>query len=178
MPPAAEDPSDIFFTGATNPRHGSVMIGWVGQKPVYFEFETPVIATSETLTTIYRNGRQPAASFEWTMGTHMGMATVGGRKVSMLSLVAPGTDSSARVFRTTDGRMFEWRKVPGMPGAYDLNPGPGAPPIARFSRFSQPQDTPVGPSHALLQCRFDDDNLLLWAALALCLNRWVDLHGY
>lgn len=116
--PSAADPHDIFFTGATDPRHGSVMIGWVGQKPVYFEFETPTIATSETRTTvricsmkgqlllrgawyllltalrqIYRNGRQPAAYFEWTMGTHMGMATIGSRKFPMSNLVATGADS-------------------------------------------------------------------------------------
>ncbi|GJE98130.1 hypothetical protein PsYK624_143520 [Phanerochaete sordida] len=178
MPLAAEDVFDIFFTGATDPRHGCVMIGWIGQKPVYLEFETPAIATSETLTTVYRNGRQPVASFEWTMGTHMGMATIRGRKVSMSHLVMPGGDSSTRTFRAADGRTFEWRKVAGMPGAYDLKPGHGGPSIARFSRFSQPQNTPVGPSHALLQCRFDDDNLLLEAALALSLNRWVDSHGY
>lgn len=127
---------------------------------------------------VYRDGRKPAASFEWTMGTHMGVATVGTRTVPMSELVMPGADSSARTFRTTDGRTFEWRKVHGLPGAYDLNPVPGGPPIARFSRFAQPQSTPIGPAHALLQCRFDDDNLLLEASLALCLNRWVDLHGY
>lgn len=104
---------DIFFTGAENPRHGCIMIGWVGQKPIYLEFETPEIPTSETRTTvrlrppapsyhatnapapsqIYRNGKQPAAHFEWTMGTHMGMATIGGRRIPMADFVQPGGDN-------------------------------------------------------------------------------------
>lgn len=154
------------------------MIGYVAQRPVYFEFDTPEIATSETRTTIYRNGKRAAAYFEWTMGTHMGLATIGGTKIPMSNLVAPGTSSNSRMFHTKDGRTLEWRKVAGFPGAYDLLPGSGAAPIARFSRFPRPRDTPVGPSHAILQCQFDDDELLLEAALALCLNRWIDQHGF
>ena len=48
----SSDLSDIFFTGSQNPRHGCVMIGYVAQRPVYFEFDTPEIATSETRTTV------------------------------------------------------------------------------------------------------------------------------
>jgi hypothetical protein len=46
-----------------------------------------------TYCQVYRNGRQHAATFEWTMGTHMGMATIGTKKVPMSNLVAPGGDS-------------------------------------------------------------------------------------
>lgn len=54
MPSMSTEPSDIFFTGAQNPRHGSVMIGWMAHKPVYLEFDTPEIALSETRTTVRR----------------------------------------------------------------------------------------------------------------------------
>lgn len=53
MSPPADDPHDIFFTGAPDdPRHGCVMIGWMAARAVYLEFETPPIPTSETLTTV------------------------------------------------------------------------------------------------------------------------------
>ncbi len=58
-----------------------------------------------------------------------------------------------------------------------LGPNPALPPLARFLRFPNLRETPVGPSHALLQCSFDDEALLLDALLALCLNRWIDWQG-
>ena len=48
--------------------------------------------------------------------------------------------------------------------------------IAAFRWYSQM--TAVGPSYALLQYTFTQEDLLVEALLALCLNRWIDLHGF
>ncbi|KAI0086623.1 hypothetical protein BDY19DRAFT_337229 [Irpex rosettiformis] len=171
---------DIFFTGPSDdPRHNCVMIGFLddtARRPFYLAFETPEIPTSETVTTVYRDNRRLVASFEWSAKNYMGMATIAGRKTPMVNLVLPGTSSSARKFMTTDGRAFEWRKAATFPSGfrYDLHSGPNIASIATFSRFSQPQITDVGPSYACLNCRFDDELLLIEASLALCLNRWID----
>ncbi|KAI0691189.1 hypothetical protein BC835DRAFT_129638 [Cytidiella melzeri] len=173
---------DIFFTGPSDdPRHNCVMIGFLDEtngRPFYLAFETPDIVMSETVTTIYGGNRRAVASFEWTAKNYMGLAVIVGRKTPMANLVLPGTSSSARKFLTTDGRAFEWRKTTSVPAGfrYDLYSGPSTTSIATFSRFRQPQNTVVGPSYACLHCRFDDEQLLVEASLALCLNRWLDLH--
>ncbi|KAI0340119.1 hypothetical protein BDW22DRAFT_1431160 [Trametopsis cervina] len=178
MPP---QPSyDIFFTGPDDdPRHNCVMIGFLDdtlRRPFYLSFETPDIVTSETVTTVYRDNRIQVASFEWTAKNYMGLATIAGKKTPMVNLVQPGTSPNARKFVTTDGRTFEWRKAASVPLGfrYDLHSGPNIPSIATFSRFDRPQHTDIGPSYAYLNCRFDDELLLVEACLALCLNRWID----
>ena len=47
--------------------------------------------------------------------------------------------------------------------------------IAAFRRLTQ--STAIGPSHAFVQYTFNHDPLLIEALLALCVNRWIDLHG-
>jgi len=49
-------------------------------------------------------------------------------------------------------------------------------PIAVFRRFSQPQPTAIGPAHGHFQYSFTRDNLLVESLVALCVNRWIDLH--
>jgi hypothetical protein len=41
----------------------------------------------------------------------------------------------------------------------------------------QMQQTPLGPSHAVFYYTFDNDQWLVEALAALCLNRWMDLYG-
>ena len=47
--------------------------------------------------------------------------------------------------------------------------------IAAFRRLTQP--TAIGPSYAFVQYTFNHDPLLIEALLALCVNRWIDIHG-
>lgn len=56
---------DIFFTGPSDdPRHNCIMIGFLddtNDRPFYLHFETPDIATSETVTTVSRLGTRVRA---------------------------------------------------------------------------------------------------------------------
>ena len=47
--------------------------------------------------------------------------------------------------------------------------------IAFFRKIDQ--QTPVGPAHGFLQYTFTQPLLLLESLLALCLNRWMDVHS-
>ena len=47
--------------------------------------------------------------------------------------------------------------------------------IAFFRKIDQ--QTPVGPAHGFLQYTFTQPFLLLESLLALCLNRWMDVHS-
>jgi len=102
-------------------------------------------------------------------------------------------DYSARSFFSSDGLQFEWRRDRDTPSSYDVRVSPFAflfihvlnslqlyagsdKPIAVFRRFSQPQSTAVGPAHGLFQYSFTRDNLLVESLVALCINRWIDLH--
>ena len=102
------------------------------------------------------------------------------------------SDSSARSFLSSDGLQFEWRRDQDTPSSYDVRLTPtflsihvlnslqlyagSDKPIAVFRRFPQPQPTAIGPAHGLFQYSFNRDNLLTESLVALCINRWIDLH--
>ncbi|KAL4253919.1 hypothetical protein ABKN59_003087 [Abortiporus biennis] len=176
MDTSGGDPYDLFFTGKDDIRDGCIMIGHVGQnnRPVYYQFETPEMGGQETRTTVYRDGHQAVAYFTWTMGFHLGMVTVGQKQIPMTYLVMKGSVAGARMFTAANGNRYEWRKVADDPLAYDLYAGPTKC-IGEFRRLAK--STPIGPSYALLQYTFDDDSLMLYALLALSLNRWIDIRG-
>ncbi|KIK59837.1 hypothetical protein GYMLUDRAFT_44305 [Collybiopsis luxurians FD-317 M1] len=165
---------DLFFTGKDDPR-ACVIIG-EDTKPVFFSFETFDRGLAYNTQTIVTRGKELIASLEWTVGNHLGMATINSRRLPMSHLVLPGSTVNARNFvSSSDGRRYEWRRCYPDGSAYDLFLLPSNVRIAAFRRMHTP--TVVGPSHALLQYQFSHDLLLLEALLSLCLFRWIDLHG-
>ncbi|KAF9477379.1 hypothetical protein BDN70DRAFT_881284 [Pholiota conissans] len=164
---------DLFFTGRDDPR-SCVIIG-EDTKPVYFCFETTERNLMPNVRTmVYRNNKEVCAKLEWSPGNHLGGATIGNRQLPMSQLVLAGSSNSARAFISADGKRFEWRRNRENPTSYDLYAAQNSR-IACFRRFTQ--STVIGPSHALLQYTFTSDWLLIEALVALCVNRWIDLHG-
>jgi len=162
---------ELFFTGRDDPRDGCVVIGR-DVKPVFLEFET---SDNPTIRTTIQRNEQVVAAFDWTPGNHLGRCRIGAREIPMAQLVLPGSAPNARMFLSSDGRRFEWRRrLHDDPNSYDLFTAPNTR-IAIFRRFAQL--TPVGPSHGVLQYAFSHDLLLLEALLALCFNRWIDWRG-
>ncbi|PPQ81241.1 hypothetical protein CVT25_015765 [Psilocybe cyanescens] len=93
-----------------------------------------------------------------------------------LTVVAENSDvlPSARAFVSSEGKRFEWRRNRDDPTSYDLYASHNTR-IAVFRRYRQA--TAIGPSHAVLQYSFTQDSLLTEALVALCVTRWVDIHG-
>ncbi|KAF8188400.1 hypothetical protein BJ912DRAFT_1022525 [Pholiota molesta] len=152
---------DLFFTGRDDP-----------EAPVYFCFETTERNLMPNVRTmVYRNNKEVCAKLEWSPGNHLGGATIGSRQIPMSQLVLAGSSNSARAFISADGKRFEWRRNRD---SYDLFAAQNMR-IACFRRIVQP--TAIGPSHAILQYTFTSDWLLIEALVALCVNRWIDLHG-
>ncbi|KAK0210576.1 hypothetical protein DFS33DRAFT_1370995 [Desarmillaria ectypa] len=168
------DPTyDLFFTGRDDPR-SCVIIG-EDTKPIYLCFDTPERSIAPSIrTTVLSNNKDLVASFDWSPGNHLGRVTIGKRQIPMSHLVRPGSRQNARSFVSSDGRQLEWRKCPNDPTSYDLYVAPNFQ-IAAFRRYVS--STAVGPTHGLLQYKFNHDTLLVEALLALALNRWIDLHG-
>lgn len=166
---------DLFFTGRDDPRC-CIVIG-EDTKPIYFCFETIEKTISSARTIVYGGDQQYVAKLDWSPGNHLGSATVGSRPPMPIShLVGPGSSPLARAFVSSNGRRYEWRRLPETLTSYDLYALTGVPTkIAIFRRFAQA--TVVGPSHAMLQYTFDDWGLLGECLVALSINRWVDLHG-
>ncbi|KAF6764785.1 hypothetical protein DFP72DRAFT_322716 [Ephemerocybe angulata] len=164
----------LFFTGRDDPR-GCIIIG-ENTRPIYFCFETAEKSLSSARTIVYGGDQQYVAKLDWSPGNHLGSATVGNRQLPMSHLVLPGSSPQARAF-VSNGRRYEWRRLLEAPTSYDLYSLTGVPSkIGDFRRYAQA--TVVGPSHAMLQYKFDTWDLLVEALLALCLNRWIDLHGF
>ncbi|KAH6918998.1 hypothetical protein BKA70DRAFT_37586 [Coprinopsis sp. MPI-PUGE-AT-0042] len=168
---------DLFFTGRDDPR-SCIIIG-EDVKPVYFSFETRErqLMSPSIKTTVYKNGtEQLCASLEWSPGNHLGSVAVVGsnRQVPMSHFVMAGTVQNARAFVAYNGRRYEWRRRPDTPTSYDLFASANHR-IAVFRRYAHA--TPIGPSHGLCQYTFVDEPLLVDALLALCINRWIDIHG-
>jgi len=96
----------------------------------------------------------------------------------MTHLYMQSTGTSGRLFQISGKRTFEWRKSTESSteyrGAYDLYNVATGQILAGFRRFQSIQQTPAGPMYATLAHGFDDDELLLYAVLALCVNRWMD----
>jgi len=175
-PPAKVELHELYFTGKDDPRAGCIMIGYVGERPIYYHFETGVLPMGNTRTIIYRNESEAVAYFDWNNGTQPGTLTYGNnQQVSMSWLVMPGSNDNCRSFIAISGSHFEWRRAPDEHGQlkYDLYAGPTSM-IATYFRFPQPKDTPVGPSYGMMKFKFDDDNLLVSALMALSLNMWKD----
>ncbi|KAH0827011.1 hypothetical protein J3R83DRAFT_4680 [Lanmaoa asiatica] len=162
---------EIFFTGRDDPRDGCMIIG-EDTRPVFFEFETALLPSSTTRTTIFSD-RNPVAAFDWDGdGNSLGVATIGDRVFPMEHLVLPGSSPNARRFQAADGRFYEWRRSYRDPRYYELYAGPNTPPIAVYRQF--PQATLIGPTHGTLEYNFTDGLFLLEILLALNLNRWLD----
>ncbi|KAF9533439.1 hypothetical protein CPB83DRAFT_845262 [Crepidotus variabilis] len=166
---------DLFFTGRDDPR-SCVIIG-EDSRPVYFCFETTERSMmSNVRTMVYRNDKEFCAKLEWSPGNHLGGVTIGSRELHMSNLVSPGSCIGARAFVSADGSTFEWRRDRENPASYDLYAHSNRP-IGAFRRFPKTKSTAVGPSHAHFQYSFNHDLLLTEALVALCINRWIDLHG-
>ncbi|PPR04957.1 hypothetical protein CVT24_010415 [Panaeolus cyanescens] len=176
---------DLFFTGRDDPR-SCVIIG-EDVKPVYFCFETSERNLMPNVRTmVYRNNKEVCAKLEWSPGNHLGGATIGNRSLPMSHLVLPGSSTRSFPLFTTchsahallyqqtghgsSGERIEiiHRRMMYLYAAQNMR-------IAVFTRITQA--TAVGPSHGLLQYTFVHDTLLIEALVALCLNRWIDLHG-
>ncbi|KAH8108168.1 hypothetical protein BXZ70DRAFT_42559 [Cristinia sonorae] len=184
----AKYPYDLFFAGQDHPRHGCKMIGDTGphRRPVFYSFDTPIIATEQDATTTVFNGTRNIATLKWVAGNHLGSYQVEGMSrpnmMSYLYMVPNGEVDRSRgsLFQTASGRTYEWRKVrkPNEPLQYDLYPSGGGDAVGGYRRFSPPrQSAHAGLLYGTLTHNFDDDELMLYALLALCINRWVDMNG-
>ena len=49
--------------------------------------------------------------------------------------------------------------------------------LGRFCYFPTVRQSPAGPIYATFGHLFEDDELVLFAMLSLCVNRWVDYYG-
>ncbi|KAJ7582847.1 hypothetical protein C8J56DRAFT_233173 [Mycena floridula] len=170
----SDETFDLFFTGRDDPRR-CVIIG-EDTKPIYLCFETPERGLMlSTRTMLISNNTEVVATLEFSPGNHpLGKAVIRERHIPMSHLVLPGSNQYARSFVSSDGKTLEWRRCLNSPSSYDLYAAPNIR-IAAFRPYVS--STPVGPSHGLLQYRFQHDLLLIECLLALCLNRWIDLHG-
>ncbi|KIY51008.1 hypothetical protein FISHEDRAFT_38455 [Fistulina hepatica ATCC 64428] len=160
---------NLFFTGKDDPRR-CVIIG-EDTKPHLFCFETTERLMS-TKTTVQKDNRDIVAQLDWSPGNHLGSVTLHHRRYAMSQMVLPGAHSNSRIFVSSSGKQFEWRRNSVDPRGYELYSGPVQ--IASFRRYSE--QTAVGPAHGLLQYTFDHDSLLTEALLALCINRHLDSH--
>ncbi|EPQ58416.1 hypothetical protein GLOTRDRAFT_35791 [Gloeophyllum trabeum ATCC 11539] len=167
----------LYFTGRDDPRNGCIVIG-EDTKPIFFRFDTPDIFMGNARTAVTKGNGDMVAFFEWTGTSHPGSATIiGDRQIPMGRLVMtnlPFTPPGSRVFESSRGGRYAWRKPGNGSNAYDVRRDPPVP-IGIYRRFVQ--WTPIGPSYAYMQYTFDDDVLLLDSLLALSLNRWLDLQG-
>ncbi|TFK55216.1 hypothetical protein OE88DRAFT_1653949 [Heliocybe sulcata] len=168
-------PYKLYFTGRDDPRNGCIMIG-VDTKPIFFRFDTPDLFMGNARTSVTKGNGEVVAVFDWTSRNYLGSATIGHRQVPMGRLIMTGTSpNGSRTFESGNGGMYAWRRRGSDSSAYDLLALPQASAVAIYRRFQQ--STPVGPSYAYMQYRFDDDVLLLDSLLALSLNRWFDIQG-
>jgi len=117
------------------------------------------------------------AWLDWAHGNHLGFVTIANRQqsVSMTHFVMHGSTPNSRVFLSSNGRQYEWRRCDDDPNSYDLCLRTNMARIATYRRYDQA--TPVGPSYAFMSYLFDNDPLLLEALVALCINRWIDWQG-
>ncbi|EMD34454.1 hypothetical protein CERSUDRAFT_158940 [Gelatoporia subvermispora B] len=124
---------------------------------------------------VYRNDTEPVAYLDWANGDGLGMATIRDKKDTPMSwLIMRGASQNARMFISYDNRSYEWRRLPDVSQAYDLYLVPDHR-VATFRRVNQ--QTPVGPSYALMEYVIDNEALLLESLVALCINRWVDMRA-
>ncbi|PAV24328.1 btb poz domain btb2 [Pyrrhoderma noxium] len=168
---------DLYFTGSRgNPRQ-CIILG-EDVEPIFYRFETPEVFMTDTKTMIYRNQDEVVAAFEWSAGTYLGLCNIRNRQsFPMSQLVLPGSSSNARAF-FFQGSKFEWRRLREDPYSYDLFHVPPNVQSVRIAFFRKiDQQTPVGPAHGFLQYTFTQPFLLLESLLALCLNRWMDVHS-
>ncbi|KAF7295057.1 hypothetical protein MIND_01043900 [Mycena indigotica] len=157
---------NIFFTGREEALN-CIMIG-EDSSPRFYCFESQA-----TRTVLYSNNNYKVASLQFIQGDQLGSATIGSRVYPMRELLSAGSSSSARCFYSSDGRKYEWRRIPNVSDAYDLyalNP-----PVVRVAAFRKHCEiTSIGQCNGLLQYTFNGDQLLVYTLLTLALNRWVD----
>ncbi|XP_006458495.1 hypothetical protein AGABI2DRAFT_200165 [Agaricus bisporus var. bisporus H97] len=166
----------LFFTGRDDPR-GCMLIG-EDTKPVHLAFETQENNVGRSVQTfVYRNDNELCAILDWGTGGFLGNVKIGSRQFPMSQLVTRGSTNNARGFTSSENEnvRFEWRRMREDMAAYDLFMLPDTR-IALFRKYNN-QNTPVGPTHGLIQYTFSKDILLLEALLSLLLNRWIDMHG-
>ncbi|KAJ8078706.1 hypothetical protein PM082_012989 [Marasmius tenuissimus] len=165
---------DLFFIGSREDPRSCSIIGEDDIKPIYFSFESYERTAMSNPRTIVSRAKEAVATLEWSPSNHLGFVYLGQRNFPMSHLIMPGTTNGARGFTSSEGKRFEWRRVPGIPTSYDLFMLPNVH-IAAFRRYVT--STAVGTSHGLLQYRFTNDMLLLESLLSLCVIRWIDLQG-
>jgi len=164
---------DLYFVGQINDPRNMQVIGYEGSNPILYSFDTVTYGT-QTRTSICRGAGEMLAYFDWTNTTHMGLCVIGAhQKFAMALLVGTGSTSFSRRFRHKNS-YFEWRRISN--DSYDLFSADNV----RLALFrSKLQSTPVGEAYGYMQYGFQaQDGLLLEALLALCVNRWIDKHGF
>ncbi|KAK7689128.1 hypothetical protein QCA50_007819 [Cerrena zonata] len=173
---------DLFFLGQDDIRHDCIAAGHIEDRPLYYHFYTQSIPPSgQTRTTVFLDPEfiAAAAHLNWVMDIHLGTVSVGGRPaVPMTYLAALSTTrENTRTFSTADNRHYDWQKREN--GGFDLYLKDTNIQLASYERYTQIRETPgLGPCYALLQFTFDDDNLLVYALVSLCLNRWLQYQGH
>jgi len=182
----ANDPSYVVFTARDDPREDCIIIGYTQghwtrngiSKAIYFRFTTTQISSTQSRTTVTRDAEHAArivAYLDWDLHVYPGMFTIGTMQTPMsyLNMRNPN-DSASRLFEFR-GQRYEWRKLLDLEDSYDLFDISTSLHLAEFRR--EARDTPIGPTHALMKYIFDDDDLLLYCLIALCLNRWTDMRA-
>jgi hypothetical protein len=123
----------LFFY-SEDPR-STMIVGHEGDRPIFYQFETKTMYSSTTRTEISigsgsGNSRRVVANFDWTSGTHLGMATVGSNNFPMShfvttrsnkyvpshtsllrQVVMAGICSRRQFVHRRDGRVYEWHRT-------------------------------------------------------------------
>ncbi|KAG8679379.1 hypothetical protein FRC09_019010 [Ceratobasidium sp. 395] len=195
---------DVYWT--TNDPRNTGVIGYEGDKPVFFRFvrinkrvyATVSLTTSNKVTTttlsstrtvVWKGTNNPnveeeVAWLDWASMNHLGTATIGRFQTPMTNLLQRGVSNKSRIFAIPgDGRRFEWRRSESDACHYDaripliLYDGTSTL-YASHTVYLQPQRSSVAELNAVMNYWFkDDDMLLLTAVISLTINRWIDQNG-
>ncbi|KAG8726034.1 hypothetical protein FRC12_023784 [Ceratobasidium sp. 428] len=171
---------DVYWT--TNDPRNTGVIGYEGDKPIFFRFVTTTTLSS-TRTVVWKGTNNPnveeeVAWLDWASMNHLGTATIGRFQTPMTNLLQRGVSNKSRIFAIPgDGRRFEWRRSESDACHYDLYDGTSTL-YASHTVYLQPQRSSVAELNAVMNYWFkDDDMLLLTAVISLTINRWIDQNG-
>ncbi|TCD65626.1 hypothetical protein EIP91_002431 [Steccherinum ochraceum] len=173
-------PYDLYFSGKADIRDGCNMVGeGVGGKPYFFSFTTRAYAIDSDVTTTITNGKHEVlGTLTWGVANYFGTFTtkyLTNKKSEFMShLYMGGEGTEPAVVSNIDGVSFKILKLQDHT-TYMMSAATGNL-LAGFvpENVVSPH---VGPIHGRLAFNFDNDELMLYALMSLCIVRWVDHSG-
>ncbi|KDQ06737.1 hypothetical protein BOTBODRAFT_192884 [Botryobasidium botryosum FD-172 SS1] len=169
-----ERANDLYWT--RDDLRNTDIIGFQGAREMMFRFTTAEGYPSHTKTIVQTGvDLRTVAHLDWTGQHQLGMVTLGKHRFPMTSLLQPGTPGSrARSRRFSlprNGAFYEWRQDEADTSGWTLYDVYNA----RIARFDP---GPFKRAEVRGHMRYywsdnGDDELLLFALMALMLNRWV-----